>query len=154
MHARKRDYARSFGMQFNYQNRRAEGWARSVPGFGKAYKASVKQRYPAFLNFSPYGEMLPNKQSFIDLNYNKLDAFGLPMARRQYVWGDNDKKIFADMQRWSVEILKAAGAGSPSLSNERPTNHKLGGIPTGGYTTKSGVKSGRPAPALRALDCV
>src|SRR6266446_6256453 len=127
MHKRKRDYARSFGAQFNYQNRRAVGWARSLPGFGKAYKESVKERYPAFLNFSPYGEMLPNKQSFVDLDYNKLDAYGLPLARRQYVWGDNDKKIFADMQRWSVEILKAAGAEILSVSNEPRTNHELGG---------------------------
>ena len=32
MHTRKRDYARSFGAQFNYQNRRAVGWARSHAG--------------------------------------------------------------------------------------------------------------------------
>ena len=70
----------------------------------------MKERYPAFLTFSPYGEMLPNKQSFVDLDYDKHDTYGLPMARRQYVWGENDKKIFADMQRWSVEILKSAGA--------------------------------------------
>jgi choline dehydrogenase-like flavoprotein len=131
MHQRKRDYARSFGAQFNYQNRRSVGWARSLPGFGKAYKESVKERYPAFLNFSPYGEMLPNKQSFIDLDYNKLDAYGLPMARRQYVWGDNDKKIFADMQRWSVEILKSAGADILSVSSEPRTNHELGGCRMG-----------------------
>jgi len=131
MHNRKRDYARSFGAQFNYQNRRAVGWARSLPGFGKAYKESVKKRYPAFLNFSPYGEMLPNKQSFVDLDYNKLDEYGLPMARRQYVWGENDKKIFADMQRWSVEILKAAGAEIQSVSKEPRTNHELGGCRMG-----------------------
>ncbi|HTM48033.1 MAG TPA: GMC family oxidoreductase [Bryobacteraceae bacterium] len=131
MHARKRDYARSFGAQFNYQNRRAVGWARSLPGFGKDYKESVKQRYPAFLNFSPYGEMLPNKQSFVDLDYGKLDAYGLPMARRQYVWAENDRKIFADMQRWSVEVLKAAGADILSVSDEPRTNHELGGCRMG-----------------------
>jgi len=131
MHKRKRDYARSFGAQFNYQNRRAVGWARSLPGFGKAFKESVKQRYPAFLNFSPYGEMLPNKQSYIDLDYNNLDPYGLPMARRQYVWSENDKKIFADMQRWSVEILKAAGAEILSVSDEPRTNHELGGCRMG-----------------------
>jgi choline dehydrogenase-like flavoprotein len=131
MHSRKRDYARSFGIQFNYQNRRSVGWARSLPGFGKDYKASVKERYPAFLTFSPYGEMLPNKQSFVDLDYNKLDEYGLPMARRQYVWGDNDKKIFADMQRWSVEILKSAGAEILSVADEPKTNHELGGCRMG-----------------------
>jgi choline dehydrogenase-like flavoprotein len=141
MHTRKRDYARSFGMQFNYQNRRAVGWARSLPGFGKAYKESVKQRYPAFLNFSPYGEMLPNKQSFVDLDYNKLDAYGLPMARRQYVFGANDMKIFADMQRWSVEILKSAGAEILSEAAKPITNHELGGCRMGTDPRRSVVNA-------------
>lgn len=131
MHTRKRDYARSFGFQFNYQNRRAVGWARSMPGFGKDFKNSIRKRYPAFVNFSPYGEMLPNKQSFIDLDYDRLDQYGLPAARRQFVWGDNDKRIFKDMQRWAVEILKAANAEILSVSEEPRTNHELGGCRMG-----------------------
>jgi choline dehydrogenase-like flavoprotein len=131
MHERKRDYARSFGIQFNYQNRRATGWARALPGFGKAYKESVKQRYPAFLTFSPYGEMLPNKQSYIDLDYKKPDKHGLPSARRTYVWGENDLKIFKDMTRWSVDILQSAGAEILSVSGEPRTNHELGGARMG-----------------------
>ncbi|MEP7366359.1 MAG: GMC family oxidoreductase, partial [Acidobacteriota bacterium] len=82
MHNRKRDYARSFGVQFNYQNHRAVGWARSLPGMGKSFKESVQARYPAFLTFSPYGEMLPNAKSFVDLDETKKDAYGLPLARR------------------------------------------------------------------------
>ena len=38
MHDRKRDYPRSFGYQFNYQNHRAVGWARSMKGMGKSFK--------------------------------------------------------------------------------------------------------------------
>ena len=131
MHARKRDFARSFGIQFNYQNRRSVGWARSMPGFGKTYKTSVKERYPAFLVFSPYGEMLPNKRSFVDLDYQKLDAYGLPMARRTVTWGENDKKIFREMQRWSREILDAAGAEVQFEDSEPATNHELGGCRMG-----------------------
>jgi choline dehydrogenase-like flavoprotein len=131
MHNRKRDFARSFGMQFNYQNRRSVGWARSMPGMGKAYKQSVKDRYPAFLEFSPYGEMLPNKKSYIDLDYEKLDAYGLPMARRHVWFGENDMKIFAEMRRWSREILEAAGAEYHSESDEPQTNHELGGCRMG-----------------------
>ena len=131
MHTRKRDYARSFGMQFGYQNRRSVGWARSVPGFGKSYKEAVKARFPAFLVFSPYGEMLPNPASYIDLDYDRRDSYGLPSARRHVVWGDNDKKIFGEMQRWSVEILKSAGAEIQSVSDEPRTNHELGGARMG-----------------------
>src|SRR5579862_3461053 len=97
MHSRKRDYARSFGVQFNYQNRRAVGWARSVPGFGRDYKQAVKERYPAFLTFSPYGEKLPDPNTFVDLDYTKKDAYGLPLSRRTVNWSENDRRIFADM---------------------------------------------------------
>ncbi len=83
MHDRKRDYARSFGVQFNYQNRRSVGWARSLPGMGAAFKQSVKDRYPAYLTFTGYQELLPNKDSYIDLDQNK-DEFGLPRARRHW----------------------------------------------------------------------
>ena len=141
MHARPRDYARSFGIQFNYQNRRSTGWARSMPGFGKAYKESIKRRYPAFLTFSPYGEMLPNKKSFIDLDRDKPDKYGLPMARRHVSWRSNEKKIFADMQRWSVEILKSAGAEILSVSDEPRTNHELGGCRMGADPRKSVVNA-------------
>jgi choline dehydrogenase-like flavoprotein len=131
MHKRKRDYARSFGAQFNYQNRRAVGWARSMPGFGKAYKDSIKERYPAFLTFSPYGEMLPNRNTFVDLDTAREDAYGLPQARRNVTWSDNDMKIFRDMTHWSVEILKSAGAEIHSVSERPVTNHELGGCRMG-----------------------
>lgn len=131
MHDRKRDYARSFGIQFNYQNRRAVGWARDVAGYGKAYKESIRQRYPSFLTFSPYGEMLPNPKSYIDLDRGKKDRYGLPEAKRHVDWSDNDRKIFDDMTRWSVEILKASGAEIHTVAGEPRTNHELGGARMG-----------------------
>lgn len=131
MHNRKRDYARSFGIQFNYQNRRAVGWARDIAGFGTSYKKAVKDRYPAFLTFSPYGEMLPNPKSFIDLDWEKKDSWGLPLARRNVFWGDNDWKIFRDMTDWSRRILEASGAEILAVSDEPRTNHELGGCRMG-----------------------
>jgi choline dehydrogenase-like flavoprotein len=118
-------------VQFNYQNRRAVGWARDIKGFGAAYKQAVVDRYPAFLTFSPYGEMLPNPKSFIDLDPSKPDAHGLPSARRNVHWGPNDWKIFRDMTSWSVRILESAGAESHSVSDEPRTNHELGGCRMG-----------------------
>ena len=131
MHNRKRDYARSFGAQFNYQNRRAVGWARSIPGFGKSYKEAVKARYPAYLTFAPYGEMLPNRESYVDLDYDTRDAFGLPAARRHVSFQENEKKLFTEMNRWGVAILEAAGAEIHSVGPEPRTNHELGGCRMG-----------------------
>lgn len=132
MHNRKREYARSFGVQFGYNNRRSVGWARQMPGFGQAYKQSIHDRYPAFMQFSPYGEMLPNLGSFVDLDYERLDEFGLPSARRHVTYLENEQKLYADMLRWSVEILKSAGAEILSGQDDKPnTNHELGGCRMG-----------------------
>jgi choline dehydrogenase-like flavoprotein len=75
--------------------------------------------------------MLPNARSFIDLDYDDRDEWGLPSARRHVYWDSNDRKIFADMQRWSVEILEAAGAEILSVSEQPNTNHELGGCRMG-----------------------
>jgi choline dehydrogenase-like flavoprotein len=139
MHNRQRDYARSFAMQFNYQNRRSVGWARGIGGFGAAYKSAVKARYPAFVVMSPYGEMLPNAQSYIDLDGKNLDRYGLPAARRHLAWGENDKKIFADMSRWAVAILKESGAEILTVADEPAPNHEMGGARMGNDPKQSVV---------------
>lgn len=139
MHDRKRDYARSFGMQFNYQNRRSVGWARSVPGWGKAYKQAVKDRYPAYVVLSPYGEMLPNSGCYVDLDESRKDAYGLPVARRTVAYGDNDMKIFRSMTDWAVAIANSAGAEVLSVSPKPQTNHELGGARMGNDPRRSVV---------------
>ena len=131
MHTRKRDYARSFGAQVNYQNRRLAGWAKNMSGFGRGYKASVKAAYPGFMQFTPYGEMLPNPQSYIDLDPERTDKFGLPLARRHLRWGKNEEALFNDMVRWSLAILEKAGAELLSVPDGPAPNHELGGCRMG-----------------------
>jgi choline dehydrogenase-like flavoprotein len=131
MHAKKRPYARSFGAQLNYQNRRLAGWAKSVAGFGRDYKAAVKAAYPAFVQFTPYGEMLPNPQSYVDLDTERTDKFGLPLARRHVRWGQNEEALFNDMVRWSLAILEKAGAELLTVPAGPAPNHELGGCRMG-----------------------
>ena len=131
MHTRKRSYARSFGAQVNYQNRRFAGWAKSVGGFGRDYKASVKAAYPAYIQFTPYGEMLPNRHSYVDLDPQRTDKFGLPLARRHLRWGRNEEALFNDMVRWSLAILDRAGAETLNVPDGPAPNHELGGCRMG-----------------------
>jgi choline dehydrogenase-like flavoprotein len=67
----------------------------------------------------------------VDLDWEKKDSYGLPMARRHVNWSENDWKIFHDMQRWSKEILISAGSEILSVSEEPRTNHELGGCRMG-----------------------
>jgi choline dehydrogenase-like flavoprotein len=131
MHSRKRDYARSFGAQFNYQNRRSVGWARSLPGMGKQYKETIRSHYPAYVTFNGYTEMLPNAESFIDLDPGKKDDYGIPLARRHWVLQDGDWKRYNDMKEWSQRILQASQGKIHSVSATPATNHEIGGCRMG-----------------------
>ena len=128
---RKRGYARSFGAQLNYQNRRFAGWAKTVGGFGRTYKAAVKAGYPAFMQFTPYGEMLPNAQSYVDLDRERTDKFGLPQPRRHVRWGENEEALFNDMVGWSLAMLEKAGAEILTVPDGPAPNHELGGCRMG-----------------------
>lgn len=132
MHTRKqRGYARTFGAQVNYQNRRLAGWAKAVGGFGRDYKAAVKAAYPGYMQFTPYGEMIPNAQSYVDLDPQRTDKFGLPLARRHLRWGANEEALFNDMVRWSLAILEKAGAEILTVPDGPSPNHELGGCRMG-----------------------
>ena len=107
------------------------GWAKTVGGFGQAYKASVKAGYPAFMQFTPYGEMLPNAQSYVDLDPERNDKFGLPQPRRHVRWGANEEALFNDMVRWSLAMLEKAGAEILTVPDGPAPNHELGGCRMG-----------------------
>ncbi len=131
VHNEKRDYPRSFGVQYGYHNHRAVGWARSVKGMGKSYKDAIKARYPAYMTFSPYQEMLPNADSYIDLDTKNLDEYGLPTPQRHWKLSETDMRLHNDMKRRCREILEACRVQMLSESTEPATNHEIGGCRMG-----------------------
>src|SRR5690242_1439968 len=131
MHAKKRDYARSFGIQFNYQKHRSVGWAKNVKGMGKSYKEGIKARYPAYLTFTPYQEMLPNSDSYIDLDPKATDEYGLPRARRHWKLSESDMRLYNDMKKWCCAILEASKAEIVNRDPVPMTNHEIGGCRIG-----------------------
>ncbi len=151
MHDRKRDYARSFGIQFNYQNHRSVGWAKTVKGMGRTYKESIKNRYPAYLTFTGYHEMLPNRDGFIDLDPDRVDEYGLPRARRSWKLADSDWKLHNDMKAWCRNILLASKAEILSISAAPATNHEVGGCRIGANPRTSVVNEFCRAHDVRNL---
>ena len=133
MHARKRDYARSFGVQIYTGIRRTAGWTREVPGFGATYKQAVKQRFPAYVSFQCFGEMIPNKSSRITLDETSKDEYGMYKVKAEAVQEENERRIYEDMNHTAVDILKKAGGEVLLVSDfKKPVfNHQLGGCRMG-----------------------
>ena len=105
----KKDYLRGYGSQF--WNTGAQGnatWATALPGFGKSFKAGVKDRYPALVAMHPYGEVLPYKDNRVRVDGTPLDRYGTPIAKIEYKIGENEHKMTKEMYDTAEEIMHAA----------------------------------------------
>jgi choline dehydrogenase-like flavoprotein len=85
--------------------------------------------------------MIPNKQSFIQLDRSQKDEYGLYKVKATAVQEENEKKIYEAMNKTSVEILQKAGGEVLSVSdfNEPVFNHQLGGCRMGSDARSSVV---------------
>ncbi len=104
---------------YGYQGGSMPGFNFGAPGFGKAYKDAVHQGRFA-INIGAWGECLPRKENFVEIDKNKTDVHGIPVLKINCSWGDNELKLYEDAREQAVEMLTAAGAqevrktGNPS----------------------------------------
>ena len=109
----RRDYLRGFGMQFWNTGRRTgsvDHYANTLPGFGASLKREIKQRYPAWFEMHPYGEVLPYAHNRITVDKTQTDRYGVPLARIDYQIGENERMMLEHMYDTVEAIAKAAGA--------------------------------------------
>lgn len=143
---KKNEFLRGYHIEF--------GGGRNMPGVGEfhytceeheGYGASLKQRcrtsYGCFIGFSGRGEMIPNQNSFCDIDPHVKDKWGIPVLRFHWKWGENELKMADDMQQTFRSIIETAGgkvisqtrrfpeeAASGAPHEEQPAGH----ISTGG----------------------
>ncbi len=108
----KRDYLRGFGMQFWGSSSIGNGvpfYGRTIPGFGASLKKEIKNRYPAWVEIHPFGEVLPYAHNRITVDASKTDKYGVPLLKIDYRIGENEKKMTEHMSDAVEELAKAAG---------------------------------------------
>jgi len=109
-----------------------EGWQRgmSSPGIGADFKRSLRQPGPWRFSFYGFGECLPNRDNYIEIDKEKNDAWGVPALKIHCAFGDNEKALLQDMAIQGAEMLAAAGAKDiqPFMEDNAPglTIHEMG----------------------------
>lgn len=88
------------------------GWTRgpSERGFGAEFKHRLREPGPWRFTFYGFGECLPRPTNYIELDPEKVDAWGIPALRVHCEWGDNERRMMRDMADTGAEMLEAAGA--------------------------------------------
>jgi choline dehydrogenase-like flavoprotein len=101
----------------------------SHAGYGKALKADYRRLYGATVHFSGRGEMIPNADSYCEIDPNVVDRWGIPVLRFHWKWTDYEYKQVKHMQETFRSLISAMG-GEPLTP--MPTAADGYGIAAGG----------------------
>jgi choline dehydrogenase-like flavoprotein len=113
--ARKMPFARGYHIEF--------GGGRGMPGsddfdgserilgggYGVELKRKVRRVYGAQVGFTGRGEMIPNPDSYCDLDPDRVDQWGIPVLRFHFKWSQDEILQAKHMQDTFKEIITAAG---------------------------------------------
>jgi choline dehydrogenase-like flavoprotein len=80
-----------------------------TPGFGGQFKKAVRDHAAAFIGMGGFGEVLPRYESYVDIDPETKDRWGIPVLRFHYQFGDNERKMAEDMVVTAREMFEAAG---------------------------------------------
>jgi choline dehydrogenase-like flavoprotein len=113
--AGKLDFARGYHVEF--------GGGRRMPGpgifgglesftegaYGARFKEAARRYYGSFLFFDGRGEMIPNEDSYCELDPNTVDQWGIPVLRFHWKWSDHETRQAAHMVKTFAGIIEAMG---------------------------------------------
>ena len=119
------------------------GGGRGMPGrgnfrrFADVFSAAVTARTEsetcarstaANVHFAGRGEMIPNEDSYCEIDPNVVDQWGIPVLRFHFKWSQDEILQAKHMQETFKEIIETAGGNVTSSSGEDET----WGISSGG----------------------
>ncbi len=139
--AGKLGFARGYHIEF--------GGGRDMPGpgifggletytngaYGKRFKEEARRYYGSFMYFSGRGEMIPNEDSYCEIDPNVVDQWGIPVLRFHWKWSEHETKQAAHMVKTFAEMITAMGGkvqgtvqtdGAKAIANGGEIIHEVG----------------------------
>ncbi|MEY4941797.1 MAG: hypothetical protein RIQ93_3532, partial [Verrucomicrobiota bacterium] len=77
--------------------------------YGKKFKEDARRYYGSTMGFAGRGEMIPNEDSFCDLDPQVKDKWGIPVLRFHWKWSEHETRQAAHMQKTFADIIEAMG---------------------------------------------
>ena len=98
-------------------------------GYGQQLKDDYRRYYGAVVGFAGRGEMIPNADSYCEIDPGTVDQWGIPVLRFHFKWTEREHLQVKHMQETFREIITTMG-GTPFGS--MPTAENGYGILPGG----------------------
>ena len=114
--------------------------------YGKQFKEDARRYYGSFMGFAGRGEMIPNADSFCELDPAVKDKWGIPVLRFHWKWSEHETRQAAHMQRTFADLIEAMGGrvrgkvqptGAQAIEPGGKIIHEVGGTIMGTDPKKS-----------------
>ena len=118
--------------------------------FGPKLKEEARRYYGSHIGFSGRGEMIPNKDSFCEIDPSVVDKWGIPVLRFNWKWSQHEVRQVAHMQRTFADWIEAMGGknarspdpdGTKAITNGGFVIHEVGGTIMGPSASTSVTNS-------------
>jgi choline dehydrogenase-like flavoprotein len=113
-HDRRNDFPRGYHIEFS-GGREMPGAGmfdevcEEFEGYGTSLKATCRKRYGTTIGFAGRGEMVPNPDTYCELDPVVVDQWGIPILRFHFKWSEYELRQAKDMQETFKAIVEAAG---------------------------------------------
>lgn len=98
-------------------------------GYGASLKDSYRKYWGTTIGFSGRGEMIPNANSYAELDPDKKDQWGIPVLRFHWQWSDYEYDQVKHMQETFRALVDEMGG---TVFSPMPSKERGYGISTGG----------------------
>jgi choline dehydrogenase-like flavoprotein len=114
--------------------------------YGRKFKEDARRYYGSTVGFSGRGEMIPNEDSFCELDPTVKDKWGIPVLRFHWKWSQHETRQAAHMQQTFAALIDAMGGkyrspppadGARAIEPGGKIIHEVGGTIMGADAKKS-----------------
>ena len=119
----------SLGGVHLYHTTSGDGGLVAGGGYGKQLKDDYRRFYGSTVGFAGRGEMIPNENSYCEIDPTVVDRWGIPVLRFHWKWSDHELKQVKHMQETFRNIINEMG-GTPM--SPMPSAESGYGIEPGG----------------------
>ncbi len=137
------NFLRGYGFEGGSGCTMIPGPAFDTPGFGEEYKKHVREYAGAVVSMGAFGEVLPRYENSMSIDHDVKDAWGIPVLKFDYKFGENERKMAEDMVKTGREMFDASGFEVLSTSSNMLTPgwsiHEMGTSRMGNDPKKSVV---------------
>jgi choline dehydrogenase-like flavoprotein len=78
-------------------------------GYGKDLKQRSRRLYGSLIDFHGRGEMIPNPQSYCEIDKRTVDKWGIPVLKFHFQWSDQEIQMARHMQETFQQIVTTMG---------------------------------------------